>query len=323
MSKIKIRSVNAPRTRNDRHEENPGSADSSGNPPGLSEVLISALDERWRKYLRLSRECAKEPGEKSIHDLRVATRRMLAILDLLKTILSKNAGGKIRKRLRAELKALSALRDLQVQIILASEFVGANPALVGFVEELKSRRKSLAGKARREILQADIPLLKKYFNQIRDRLEVFLRDPVAVETTFLVIRGILAGIYVRTVDPRRRISSEPDNRIEDLHYIRVALKRFRYTIEIVKPVFPGITDQLLQEVQNFQVSMGDIQDMQVFIAGIEAFAKKERKRARGRRVTVVDPFRPVVDLLIQSQNERVNDVVTSLDRLDELRRALR
>ena len=48
--------------------------------------LEGTLDKRWRRYRKAFDRCRKEFSEDSVHQLRVETRRLLALLDLLDSL---------------------------------------------------------------------------------------------------------------------------------------------------------------------------------------------------------------------------------------------
>ncbi|HEX2698114.1 MAG TPA: hypothetical protein VHM28_10430, partial [Anaerolineales bacterium] len=43
-------------------------------------LLLTSLDERWKTYRAQVKTCRKEFSEEAVHDLRVAARRLLAVL---------------------------------------------------------------------------------------------------------------------------------------------------------------------------------------------------------------------------------------------------
>ena len=49
-------------------------------------LLITALDGRWENYRVQVKTCRREFSEEAVHDLRVATRRLLAVLDIARAL---------------------------------------------------------------------------------------------------------------------------------------------------------------------------------------------------------------------------------------------
>ncbi len=49
-------------------------------------LLLEAIDQRWEKYREQIKTCRREFSEEAVHDLRVAARRLLALVDLIRAI---------------------------------------------------------------------------------------------------------------------------------------------------------------------------------------------------------------------------------------------
>ena len=83
----------------------------------MNPLLKTAED--YRDDLRKTWNDARSRlDETSIHDLRVATRRMSSALLLLETVLEEKSASKARRRTRRVMKSLGPLRDIQVQVTL-------------------------------------------------------------------------------------------------------------------------------------------------------------------------------------------------------------
>jgi CHAD domain-containing protein len=49
----------------------------------------------------------------------------------------------------------------------------------------------------------------------------------------------------------------------DLHRVRMAIKRLRYAVEVLRPVLPHADDQYMKQLQAAQLALGQIQDLVV------------------------------------------------------------
>src|SRR2546429_823493 len=59
------------------------------------------------------------------------------------------------------------------------------------------------------------------------------------------------------------------DRIEDLHNLRIAAKRLRYTLEIFETILPEQNTSLRKEVEQIQEELGALHDSDVMIALLE------------------------------------------------------
>jgi CHAD domain-containing protein len=58
-----------------------------------------------------------------------------------------------------------------------------------------------------------------------------------------------------------------------IHRMRVAFKKFRYTVESLAPLRGRTSSKQLKAMNAFQGSMGDIQDAEVLLTNVQAFAR--------------------------------------------------
>src|SRR5512135_1118097 len=86
--------------------------ESSAPPPesAAGATLVAALDGRWEKFLAELRRNRRRCTEPSIHDLRVATRRMIATLDVVGAVLPGGVPVQVRRKLKRLLKGFNELR---------------------------------------------------------------------------------------------------------------------------------------------------------------------------------------------------------------------
>src|SRR5262245_44734250 len=95
-------------------------------------VLSDSLAERWDKYRAQLKTCKDELSEEAVHDLRVATRRLLAVMDLLRILDPHPRVKKVRRVLKDQLDSLDELRDTQVMLVDISESMTEFPDLQRF-----------------------------------------------------------------------------------------------------------------------------------------------------------------------------------------------
>ncbi len=83
----------------------------------MHELLIESLDSRWRKYKTELKNCRRNFSEEAVHDFRVSIRRLLAFLEMLRSILEYPKIRKIRRELKEQLVDLDDLRDTQTLLV--------------------------------------------------------------------------------------------------------------------------------------------------------------------------------------------------------------
>src|SRR5438477_7641376 len=109
-------------------------------------ILLKALDVRWRKLRKESNRARRKYSEEAVHDLRVASRRLIAVLEILKKVHNASAVRDCRRRVKKLLDGLSPLRDLHVQRVRISEMMDRYPQLRDFEKSLTQKENKTADK---------------------------------------------------------------------------------------------------------------------------------------------------------------------------------
>lgn len=228
---------------------------------------MRTVEGRWHRLAaeidRNRRRCT-EPG---IHDLRVATRRMLAALDLAGAVLPGEVGPRTRRALRRNLKSFSPLRDCHVRILtlrgLTRRFTVSRPML----REARVLEKELIRQAARTIARFDAASFGREISAIAESLASLEETPARAAAA--VLAGVAAKRYLRVASRGGKLSAGDTKTI---HRLRVAFKEYRYSLEALLPLFRGVGKAHLREMGAFQDRMGEIQDIEVLIASVGRFA---------------------------------------------------
>lgn len=218
-------------------------------------LLLDSLNTRWEKYQAELETCRCEFSEASVHDFRVATRRLLSSLDLLRTVMPDLKLQKMRRVLKDQLDNLDALRDVQVLLADISEAIHEIPELQSFQAYLQRREKKLLRAAQKEIGLLKIESLSRRIEKLSQIIEPFKETDLGA-SLFSAIDEAYAIVIHRyeLIDP-----SQPAT----IHRLRIAFKKFRYMIEAIYPILQNPAQDYLKKLQEYQATMGDIQDMEV------------------------------------------------------------
>ena len=238
----------------------------------ISSVLIGALDERWEKYRAELKNCKNEFSEKAVHDLRVATRRLRAVMDMLRLLDPEPRVKKVRRFLKDQLNALDELRDTQVMLGEVSESLADFPDLKAFEEHLQSREKKLLRKTRKEIKDSEPAKPEKRVEKIRSWIE----ENVQGRGWTARLLSVADQVYARVL---RALGEVDPSQPASIHRLRVAFKKFRYTVEVICPVLRGYPEECLEQMHDYQSRMGDVQDAVVFLNTLTEYARQAEEAA--------------------------------------------
>lgn len=226
-------------------------------------LLRDTLNSRWDKYKSELKTCRREFSEEAVHDFRVAARRLLSLLDLLREILQDPGIKKARRVMKDQLDQLDELRNTQVLLADLSESIADTPMLRSFQEHLQKKERKLLRTTRKEIKSMQTASVAKRIKKLDQAIGDFNQENLGIGL-FSVVDEVFAIVMQRyaLVDP-----SLPST----IHRVRLAFKKFRYMVEVIHPILPDFPANQLKRMHDYQTSMGDIQDMEVALQYLSAF----------------------------------------------------
>lgn len=239
-------------------------------------ILWKALDTRWRRLQKDWDRARRKFSNSAIHDLRVASRRMIAALDTLRSLVDDPAIDECRRQIKKLLGALSPLRDVQVQQGIVAKMASRFDHLKGFQKSLKQREGRIAKKAQK--------LLKKRPKTGRDMKKAM--QLAKGQSDAAAITGVLDKRFDEVIALAGAIDT---NDTATIHRMRLAFKKFRYTAEVVRRLVKDeMTAERLKQLHAFQTMMGNIQDMEVLSARLLKWSGKDEQRMKEMQPVIAD-----------------------------------
>jgi CHAD domain-containing protein len=258
----------------------------SGKPtPEFRALLLDALHDRWRTWRSGLKRCRKKYSEAVVHDLRVATRRLISTLDLLASIHPEGNLRKARRCLKRQLEMLGPLRDFQVQLRTIDKMLPSFPELQGFYNALQQRERKLVQRLAAALKRVKTGKLEKAMRAVIRQAEGFLDTPAKQAEKLTAAVDAVGATFNRVVE--RKLAIDPTDSAT-IHRMRVAFKKFRYMTEALAPMMDWVTSKQLKAMHDFQGSMGDIQDAEVLLARATVFARKRRSAGEASMARALD-----------------------------------
>jgi CHAD domain-containing protein len=244
-------------------------------PVAIGLVLAQALRSRWESYREHLRHCQRHFSEEAVHQLRVATRRLLASLSLLGAVTPSATLEKSRRMLKRHLASLGDLRDAQVQRLYIEQKAVRFPELVLVRRWLQRREHRLATEAADSVHGFKTRKLERWIAGLSDGLAANVRNPRVQRHLNSAVLHAAGQAFDEAVERRRAIDVADARTI---HQTRVAFKRFRYTVESLSPEFTGLSRRQLRALAYYQRRMGIIQDLEVMRACLDQFIRGDAQR---------------------------------------------
>ena len=259
--------------------------------------LERVLRERAATLLHRRRQVRKQGDSDSIHDLRVATRRLQEVLDLFEPVLPGRPAKKVRRRARGIRRHFAGVRDADVLASLAHELRASAPraqrAVVAALEqELRRKaeglRHSLAHGHDGVVLR--VKGIRKRLDALLDCLERHPADPARVA------RAARRGLARRAQELERARRAAASGRPLPAHRLRIAVKRWRYTLEVLDDSSLGPFTSAIEEARRVQERLGSLHDLDVLLDLVGRSPRTRPLRAAliARRRALWNECRPLI-----------------------------
>lgn len=216
-----------------------------------------AADRFARLLKRLSKQLddtIEDPAPDPIHDLRVAIRRFTQVLTTFSGWFDEQKVHTARRQLKTLFSNAGAVRDYDIVIDLLGKSGVDEVARVA--DELHIRRKSAE-----RLLMASMHGLVRH--NAPSQWHAILAESHAPPEDAGLAWDDLAR---RELPPRAEkffkagYRSQKTARARDLHKLRIAAKKFRYTFELFESAFGPTAQTRLENLRNVQGALGNIND---------------------------------------------------------------
>ncbi len=251
-----------------------GSERAAARGDRAAEVKLRRLGLR-----QLDRMASLEPrvlkggDARAIHDLRVASRRLEAVADLICPAPLPAEARKLRRQIKRSRRALSKVRDSdalleRIETLLARKRTARRKAWAVIAKHLRERRKEAFRRAKRKISRAELPAA---LARLREWLELetppsLARSQAGAEPARLTAGWLQARIGKAiqeagaTFEARLgRVRERPD--APAAHKARIAAKRARYLAEILRDFGAPESAEAAAWFREVQKRLGDWHDL--------------------------------------------------------------
>jgi CHAD domain-containing protein len=241
-------------------------------PPPLVRLL-----ERRARALRRQLAAAVDGKDTGVHQARVASRRLREALPVLTEGLSHTRARKARRKVRRLTQALGTVRELDVTLHVIDELADRPAVPAGALAEVRADVMELREQRRavmlRRLDEVDTGKLARRLQAVRDALEH--PAPGHNWRVALALRIARRGRRLeRAIEAAGQIYAA-----ESLHRVRIALKKFRYALEIADESGAAPCPAALGVLKRAQETLGRLHDLQVlhhYVAAVGAAPRRGR-----------------------------------------------
>lgn len=195
----------------------------------------------------------RSPSPDAVHQVRIALRRFSQSLSAFRTLFVGAGVGKIRRKLRTLMNLAGAVRDRDVALKFIQKWRGPAEIVAALqlqrnesAQELVSKLSRWTGRRLHETWRATLE-------------ESFGSTGPAEATIHEVADQALRRIVKRLFKKGSQAASRSASAYE-LHRFRIAVKRFRYTLELFEPLYGSSLTRPEADAKRLSVLLGDIHD---------------------------------------------------------------
>jgi CHAD domain-containing protein len=272
-------------------------------PIDAPQLLLILIDQHWDNYQSERELCRNEFSSEAVRGLRIATRRMLALVQLLRRL---NLGPnlqKLRYTFKDQLDGFDSLRDVQVILAEISGTIQELPGLLLFQEYLQKREKRLLRSVKKIFKQIEHGDTTKRIVKRSEILENRAIENIPIRMLHAVDEAFLITL--------QRVNWVNSSDSATIHSVRLAFKKFRYMVEMIHPTLENFPQENLKRMKNYQGAMGRIQDIEILLRSLSDFASSS---------STFDP-KPVLHLFEQRHAAAISGYLEEMHDLNNFWRA--
>ncbi|MDE3108849.1 MAG: CHAD domain-containing protein [Acidobacteriota bacterium] len=256
--------------------------------PGDSIAKPATLEEWMSRVIERADRTGLGFDIDDVHDLRVALRRCRTMADVLREVNPHAGWQKLKKTTSAAFHALGELRDVQVMSTQVKKLARArDPVRRHMLRRIAVQEKHDRQRAAKALDDFDRKHWKRLARKLGPEARFFPLESVVFQRIALARLNQAAECYQQA---RRKRSSAA------WHSLRVALKRFRYTVD---NFLPREYELWSVDLKRLQTLLGELHDLDVLRAAI-------RRDAAGLDASAVEAWIKNIDVKRKSLLAEIN-----------------
>lgn len=220
--------------------------------------MLKTAKDYWDDLRKTWKNVNRKADETSVHDMRVASRRLGAALLLLESAAHTDLLSEAPRRVKRLMKKLGPLRDAQVQISIVGTWKRR-----GNFEKFKSLLRRREQKHRASVRQY---LNARRREKIQRALKDFERE--AAKRLKDVPSEIVTSRIQNAIEVQRNEVKVAQDKLtrsnpQSLHTLRRSARRLRYSLEAARMVMGAAPEAELKHLRQVQTKLGDRRDRQL------------------------------------------------------------
>jgi len=248
----------------------------------LAKILAVRVEEMYAYHAHV----VNTGNVESVHDMRVAARRLQAMVDLFRKRIPPHTYTTNARMIGKLVRSLGKVRELDVflqslgNILSRTSEAEGRRMIRSLILHTREGRNRKMEKLRRDLARIQKGRLQENVFMIAVGLHSVSKGTreISIQTkkeeTFRETMKRMLPRFVENVLPRFDSLIDNPGRVEELHELRIKAKPLRYALEVATPAFGRNFGRCLKKFEHAVRSMGTIHDADVAISGFRELLRK-------------------------------------------------
>lgn len=247
------------------------------DPADIPERARGAILAQWKELVRLRGKALKSPESEAIHDLRVASRRFRAAVELFEPWMAHKNAARLKKSLRKMTRALGGVRNIDEAQLFFLAHPPAEPARRSRLRRALSKmRPAELARVKKALASFD----RRSLSRSVQRAAAGVESRLTGESRNFPLPPYFSDTCERLFQPIQELLPDATSRERraSRHALRIAIKKCRYFLEIIAPVVGYDCRPAVELLREYQTILGRMNDVVVFGALCDDLALPRRER---------------------------------------------
>ena len=218
-----------------------------------------------------------------VHKMRVTSRRIRAAMPLFKECFPKKRYKKWLNEIKNVTQFLGAARDLDVQILFIKDYIQQlqptepKKGMEALLEAHVSQRTDLQSSITNGLEELE---KSKVLQQTASYCEQIIKESASTPFNLFSVREKAFWQISSKLDEFLAMEDwvHKENEILKHHEMRIRAKWLRYTLEAFAPLYEQELSEEIKMMKNFQDTLGEMHDCDVWIEGIPKFIEETQRK---------------------------------------------
>ncbi|WP_201353491.1 CHAD domain-containing protein [Hydrogenimonas urashimensis] len=264
---------------------------------------------------------AKTEDPERLHQLRVAMRKLRALLSQMAPFFDEEWRHFHKEKLAALMRETGAKRDIDVYLLEIPRYRQMVPeSLVGGIDALETyllEQKKVQERFVENFLESE-RFLKEMAELLRFAAEEG-SEGLSEKAAIPVILGVSKRLRYRYKKVLKKGALiDADSPAHHYHMVRIDVKKLRYMMEFFSSILePDAYAQMLKKLKAIQTILGEHQDLDVQREHLKAFAKVPELHNE-KTMRAIDSLRDAMAKLEREKRKRFRELFEEFSRTDDL-----